>query len=209
MTAGNPTSVTGSSNRDKYPRGEADMRQLVQTHPRAGSQAAAVVGAARRGSGLRPAARSHRHAAARQGRRGRRMSPGGTASISAPPTRRPSTTRWDWCASSSATGAIAGLKIDGQHLNGVRALLQSRAPACPAGGVGGEAAGLLPGGLPDGHADQPRGGRRAVPLRHVLFVLQFPLVQPGAGLRSGVVLAGTPQGQDTEGADGPERRLCR
>ena len=41
-------------------------------------------------------------------------------------------------------GLSTGLKIDGQHLNGVRAVLQPGAPARQPGGIGRETAGLLP-----------------------------------------------------------------
>src|ERR1700761_3604002 len=85
------------------------------------------------------------------------------------------------------------------------ALLQPGAPAFAPRRVGGEAAGLLPGGLPDGTADQPGRHRGAVSLRDLVLVLQLPLVQSGAGLRPRVLVAGTAQGQDPEGADGPGR----
>ena len=47
------------------------------------------------------------------------------------------------------------------------------------------------------------------PCGTVLLVLQFRLHEPGAGLGPGVLLAGAPQGQDAQGAHGPERGLCR
>src|SRR5579862_8744636 len=89
------------------------------------------------------------------------------------------------------------------------ALLQPRAQACEARGVDAEASGLLPGDLPNGNAAQPRGGCRALPVRYVVLVLQFPLLQSGTGLRSGVLLAGSAQGQDIEVVDGSQCSVCR
>src|ERR1700730_13602728 len=82
------------------------------------------------------------------------------------------------------------------------ALLQPSAQARETGGVDGEASGLLPGHLPSRNAAQPARCCRALPMRYVVLVLQFPLLQSGAGLRSGVLVAGPAQGKDTEGADG-------
>ena len=89
-----------------------------------------------------------------------------------------------------------------------RALLQSGAQARPAGGVGREAAGHLEGGPRGGHRDQSGRGDRVLSVRHVLFDLQHDPRQPGGRLRPDVVLAGPPQGQDDQGADGTVGGLC-
>ena len=95
-------------NTTRYPRGEADMRALVQKirsydlEARLWWAPLAVV------PGAGSIARSHRHVVARQGRCGSKHLPGGTPFICVPHTSRPSTTWWAWCGSSLASGVMRG-----------------------------------------------------------------------------------------------------
>ena len=72
----------------------------------------------------------------------------------------------------------AGLKLDGQHLNARGALLQSRAPARAARGVGREAAGFLEGDLRASACDQSGCGHRDMPVRHRPGLPQHALHEP-------------------------------
>ena len=100
-----------------------------------------------------------------------------------------------------------GLKIDGQHLNGVAPCFNPAASPCPPGRIGGGAAEFLSRDFPDGAADQPECRDRIVPVWHGLFGVQFPLHESGARLRPGVFMAGAPQRQNAQSADGAERSV--
>ena len=172
MTAGRPMSATGSSIRRSIPRGEADMRQLVAEHSRAGSEAAAVGGAARGapGSDL-----LHDHTDMllldKEGAVAERLLV--EQLLSLPGLREDRRLHAGAGAQVHGRVGLCGTQDRRPAPERRRALLQPGTPSCPSGGVGGEAAGLLSGDLPDRHADQSRGGHRAVPLRHVLLVLQL------------------------------------
>ena len=104
---------------------------------------------------------------------------------------------------------FAGLKIDGQHLNGVAPCYNpAHGHARPE-----ESVEKLPEtaarDVCHRHEARSTGGDGAVYLRHLLLLLQYARLEPGAGLRPRVLLAGAAQRQDTEGPGGPERRILR
>ena len=93
-------------NRAKYPGGEADMRRL-------GRRASVRTTSSRDCGGRRWPRRRARTCCTTTPtcccwikRARRKPFPSGTASISVPPTREPSTTRWRWCVDSWASGAM-------------------------------------------------------------------------------------------------------
>ena len=103
---------------------------------------------------------------------------------------------------------FAGLKIDGQHLNGVAPCYNpAHKHARPEESVE-KLQDFLHAMYHTATRDQSPGGHGAVPLRHRVLLLQLRLHEPGAGLRPRVLLAGATQGQDAEGAHGTERSVC-
>ena len=103
----------------KFPRGDADMIALVKEIKRAGTAAEAVGRAARGRSRHRPAARPSGAAAARTRTARFRTSRGGTASISCPAAPGTVENAKALVRRILGTWGYEGLKIDGQHLNGV------------------------------------------------------------------------------------------
>ena len=100
-----------------------------------------------------------------------------------------------------------GLKVDGQHLNGVAPCYNPAHQHAHPRRLHATPGGLLPRavrGREIGEAGRRRGG---LPLRDRLRFPQHALHRPGAGLRPRIELAGAPQGQDAQGADGAVRRL--
>ncbi len=103
----------------KFPRGDADMIAFVKTIKDRGHEAEALGRAARGGARHRPAARPSRPAAAGQGRRAAGRDRLGQPYVCALPIRRRSNGPGRSSARSCGDWGFEGLKIDGQHLNGV------------------------------------------------------------------------------------------
>ena len=103
----------------------------------------------------------------------------------------------------------AGLKIDGQHLNGVAPCWNpAHKHARPEESVE-KLQDFWKAIYEEAIAIDPGRGDRNLPLRHLVRLSQHALHEPGGGLRSGVVVAGPAQGQDDQGADGSLGGLCR
>ncbi len=107
------------------------------------------------------------------------------------------------------TWGYAGIKVDGQQLNGVapcyNPLHHHERPEESVEGLQDFLAALYATAM----RIDPAGGHGAVSLRHRVFILQSALRESGAGLRPRVLLAGTSQGQDAEGPNGRPRRPLR
>ncbi len=117
-TAGRSRSATGSRTRPSSRDGNADMKAFADRIKSYGMRPKLWISPLSADAGKRPDARSSRHAAARRRWRRPERHAGGTAIRCARRTSRP------WTISRPSRRIIGdwgfeGLKIDGQHLNGV------------------------------------------------------------------------------------------
>ena len=104
---------------------------------------------------------------------------------------------------------FAGLKLDGQHLNGVAPCYNPAHKHARPEELVEKLQGFLEGDLSGGDCDQSGCGDRNLSLRHLVRLSQHALHEPGGRLRSAVVVAGPAQGQDNQGPDGSLGGLCR
>ncbi len=123
----------------------------------------------------------------------------------------PETVEWSKALVRKIMGewGYVGLKLDGQHLNGVAPCYNPAHKHAQARRVGREAAGFLEGDLSsEAIAINPDAVIEICPCGTSLRLSQHALYEPGGRLRSAVVVAGPAQGQDDQGSDGSLGRLC-
>ena len=206
MTAGRSNIGDWKLDPQKFPGGDADMRRLVGPIHDAGLKARLWLAPLAVAPGIRPAARPHGHAAARQGRRRPERSPGGTASTCARRTNQTVDYTLSLVRKFIGEWGYAGLKIDGQHLNGVAPCYNPAHKHARPEESFEKLQDFFQAVYDTATQVNPQAVVELCPCGTSYSFFNFPYINQAPASDPRVLLAGAPQGQDPQGADGTERR---